>query len=70
MKLKLQTEQTKVTNYLQLRNLPAVLHEAARVAAARQGISLNLFFINAIQGHVFRAAQTDKVVAAVLEEEK
>lgn len=51
----------------QIRNLPSVLHEAAKVAAARKGQSLNAWLIDAIKAHVFRAAQSDRAVAIVLE---
>jgi len=51
----------------QVRNLDDITHEAAKVAAARERISLNKYFIQAIRGAVLHSAKKDKAVAAVLE---
>jgi len=54
----------------QIRNLDNTTHEAAKVAATRQGISLNKYMIDAIRNAVLRSAQKDKAVAIVLESHK
>ena len=53
---------------LRIRNLNDTIHQAASVAARRQKVSLNELVLDAIKRHVFRVAQKDKAVAAILDE--
>lgn len=55
---------------IQIRDIDELTHTAAKVAAARAGVSLNKFLLDATRAAVLRAAQKDPVVARVLEDRK
>jgi hypothetical protein len=57
----------KSSKTVMIRNFDETTHAAAKIAAMRLGVSLNKFMLDAIRGHVLRAAMKDRAVAAAIE---